>query len=103
MEFFREPKIDWLGIKWYFIGLTLALVTAGMVSVVLKGGLAYGIDFRGGTLVYVKFAQTPDLDAIRRQLDGQKLGDVTLQSYGQAADHEVIIGLDMGQTASSEA
>lgn len=103
MEFFREPKIDWLGKKWYFIGLTLALLTAGMVSVVLKGGLAYGIDFRGGTLVYVKFAQAPDLDAIRRQLASQKLGDVTLQRYGQVADHEVIIGLDMGQTASSEA
>ena len=25
MEFFHEPKIDWMGKKWYFIGLTLLL------------------------------------------------------------------------------
>ncbi len=101
MEFFHEPKIDWMGKKWYFIGLTLAMLAAGLASIALKGGLAYGIDFRGGTLVYVKFAKTPDLDSIRRQLAGQDLGEVTIQSYGAAADNEVIIGLDMGEAAAA--
>jgi len=103
MEFFHEPKIDWMGKKWYFIGLTLFLLAAGMASMALKGGLTYGIDFRGGTLVYVKFAKTPDLDAIRAELKRQNLGEATIQRYGPASDNEVIIGLDLGTTASSDA
>jgi len=103
MEFFHEPKIDWMSKKWYFIGLSLVLLAAGMVSVFSKGGLAYGIDFRGGTLVYVKFSKAFDVDAIRAQLRKENLGDATIQRYGAASDNEVIIGLDLGETASSEA
>ena len=73
MEFFREPKIDWMGRKWVFIGASLTLLFAGIVSVALHRGLVYGIDFRGGTLVYVKFAKAPNLDDIRRALDVQAL------------------------------
>ena len=69
MEFFHEPKIDWMGIKWYFIALSLALAAAGLISMVVKKGLAYGIDFRGGTVVNVKFSRPPNLDALRRELD----------------------------------
>ncbi len=103
MEFFREPKIDWMGKRWYFIGITFTLLAAGFASIALKGGLAYGIDFRGGTLVYVKFAKAPDLDSIRRQLAGRNPGEVTIQSFGAAADNEVIIGLDMGEAAAADA
>src|SRR4030042_1222358 len=103
MEFFHEPKIDWMGKKWYFIGLTLVILAAGLISVLSKGGLVYGIDFRGGTLVYVKFSQAPDVDALRGQLRKENLGEVTIQRFGAIADNEVIIGLDMGEKASSEA
>jgi preprotein translocase subunit SecF len=103
MEFFHEPKIDWMGIKWYFIALSLALAAAGLMSMVVKKGLAYGIDFRGGTVVYVKFSKAPTLDAIRSELDRQNLRGATIQGYGAPGDHEVIIGLDLKTTASSEA
>ena len=69
MEFFHEPKIDWMEIKWYFIALSLALALTGIVSMVVHQGLVYGIDFRGGTLVDVKFAQSPNVDSIRHELD----------------------------------
>ncbi|MGD0130213.1 MAG: protein translocase subunit SecF, partial [Terriglobia bacterium] len=62
MEFFHEPKIDWMGIKWYLIALSLALASAGIISMVVKGGLAYGIDFRGGTAIEVQFAKAPNID-----------------------------------------
>jgi len=100
MEFFHEPKIDWMGKKWYFIGLTLVILAAGLLSVIFKGGLVYGIDFRGGTLVYVKFSKAPDVDALRGQLRKENLGEVTIQRFGSVTDNEVIIGLDMGEAAS---
>ena len=103
MEFFHEPTIDWMGKKWYFISLTLFLLVVGWVSIAVKGGLIYGIDFRGGTMVEVKFAKAPDVDPIRSELRRQNLGDATIQRYGTASDNEVIIGLDLGKTASTDA
>jgi len=103
MEFFHEPKIDWMGIKWYFIALSLALAAAGLISMAVKKGLAYGIDFRGGTVVNVKFSKAPNLDTIRSELDRQNLRGATIQGYGVPSNHEVIVGLDLKTTASSEA
>jgi len=103
MEFFHEPKIDWMGKKWYFIGLSLALALAGLASIAIHRGLVYGIDFRGGTLVYVKFAQAPDVDAIRKRLDAEGLRNATIQPYGASTQHEAIIGLDLRTAASTNA
>ena len=50
MEFFRNVDIDWMKWSRYFIGLSLALLAIGWISVLRNGGLRYGIDFRGGTL-----------------------------------------------------
>jgi preprotein translocase subunit SecF len=104
MELFHEPKIDWMGKKWYFITLSLLLALTGLISIGAHHGLVYGIDFRGGTLVYVKFSKSPDLDGIRRELDRQGLRGATIQRYGaRPSDNQVIIGLDLRATASADA
>src|SRR5271157_6167628 len=74
-----------------------------MISMAVQGVLASGIDFRGGTVVYVKFSEAPNLDAIRSELDRQNLRGATIQRIGVSGDHEVIIGLDLKATTSSEA
>ena len=101
MELFHEPNIDWMGKKWIFIGLSIPLLLAGLISMAVRG-LVYGIDFRGGTEVTVKFTKDPDLDAIRKQLDRQNLHGATLQQIGAQSDHEVIIGLDIKTTTSTD-
>jgi preprotein translocase subunit SecF len=103
MEFFHEPKIEWMGKKWYFIGLSLALAAVGLTSIAVHRGLVYGIDFRGGTVVTVKFAKAANLDAIRRELDRQGLRGETIQRIGAAEDHEAIISLDLKETTSTKA
>jgi len=103
MEFFHEPKINWMEIKWYFIALSLALALIGIISIVAHKGLIYGIDFRGGTLVDVKFTQPPNVDTIRHELDRAGLRNATIQGLGPASDNAVIIGLDLQTTASSNA
>lgn len=55
MEFFHSPNIDWMGKAKYFVALSLTLLAIGAASVI-KQGLAYGIDFRGGTAITVRFA-----------------------------------------------
>jgi len=103
MEFFHEPKIDWMGIRWYFISLSLALAVTGLISMVVHRGLVYGVDFRGGTVVHVKFAKSPDMDALRKELDRQNLRNALIQPAGSAEEHRVMIVLDLQATTSGEA
>jgi preprotein translocase subunit SecF len=93
MELFREPKINWIRLMPVGAVLSLALTLASVLSLVLKGGPRWGIDFRGGTLVYVKFRQQPPLDQIRRALMGRVPGEITVQEITGA--REVIIGTEM--------
>ncbi|MBI2818819.1 MAG: protein translocase subunit SecF [Acidobacteria bacterium] len=95
MEFFRNPNIDWIGKKWIFIFLSFLLSFTGIVSLIMKGGPRYGIDFRGGTLIRVKFSEAPSLDRLRQALQEQGLGNSTLQQFGAEEDHEILVGLDM--------
>ncbi len=97
MNFFRQVDIDWMGKAKYFFGLSLVLLLIGGASWVLKGGLRYGIDFKGGTLVYVRFAQAPPIDQIRSGLAAQGLGESSIQRIGDIANpnaNEVVIGLE---------
>jgi len=74
MEFFKNTNYDFLRWKWFWIVLSMVLSVTGVISLLKNNGPRYGIDFRGGTLVYVKFAQRPDLDRLRSALAQQGLG-----------------------------
>jgi preprotein translocase subunit SecF len=82
IEFFKEPNIDWMGKAKYFYALSGILLLAGWISIFLNHGLRYGIDFKGGTNVDVRFAQPPNIDQIRKGLTAQGLGNSEIQSIG---------------------
>lgn len=98
MEFFRNPNIDFLGKKWYFLAFSLVFSVAGILSMLFWHGIPYGVDFRGGTLVYVKFSHTPDDNTIRAAVDRAGLHNAKIQRYGPAANNEVLIDLDVKET-----
>ena len=56
MEFFKQVDLDWMGKAKYFFVLSLALLVVGSVSLIVHHGPYYGIDFKGGTVVNVRFA-----------------------------------------------
>ena len=91
MELFRNTNYDFLGKKWPFIILSLILTAAGIVSLIVKGGPRYGIDFRGGALVTVTFAERPPVEKVRAALAG-KLPVEVQEQYGKPND---IIGTDV--------
>ena len=101
MELFKSSDIDFVGRRKYFIGLSLLLLVAGAASLIFKGGLKLGIDFKGGTLVYVKFKDAPDVSRIRQTLTDKGLTVATLQPFTDRADsHELKIDLDLAEGAA---
>jgi preprotein translocase subunit SecF len=106
IELFKQPNIDWMGKAKYFYALSGILLLAGWTSVFMKGGLRYGIDFKGGTNVDVVFAQPPNIDDIRKGLSAQGLGNSEIQSSstnGIAKDsREVLIFVEQKGQAEAE-
>ncbi|HEY4837916.1 MAG TPA: protein translocase subunit SecF [Candidatus Acidoferrales bacterium] len=80
MEFFKQTNIDWMGKAKYFFALSGALLAIGIVACIRNGGLSYSIDFKGGTLITVGFAQPPSVETIRHNLEALGLGDNSIQS-----------------------
>ncbi len=101
MEFFKNTNIDFLGKKWYFLAFSLVFSVAGVLSIMFWHHIPLGVEFNGGTQVDVKFASTPDLDSIRKDLDRAGLHDPRLQPYGLAANHEVLITLSQKETSEA--
>ena len=99
MEFFRNPNIDFLGKKWYFLAFSLVFSVAGVLSMLFWHGIPLGVDFRGGTLVYVKFAAPPNDNDIRALLDKAGLHSARIQRYGQPGMNEELISLDERETS----
>jgi preprotein translocase subunit SecF len=97
MELFKETNIDFLKRKWLTIGISAALVVASILSLIMKGP-NYGIDFRGGTLVYVKFAGSPPVQQIRSALEPRMTGEVSVTTVKDTAvgvADEVVIGTEL--------
>jgi preprotein translocase subunit SecF len=99
VEFFRNPSIDFLGKKWYFLAFSLLFSVAGVLSMLFWHGIPLGVDFRGGTLVYVKYSHTPDSNTIRAAMDRAAIHNARIQSYGLPSNHEMLIALDVQETS----
>jgi preprotein translocase subunit SecF len=99
VEFFRNANIDFLGYKWYFLAFSLVFSVAGVFSMLFWHHIPYGVDFRGGTLVYVKFSHPPDDNALRAAMDRVGLHNAKIQRYDQPSLNEVLIDLDVQETS----
>ena len=87
MQLFKnETHFDFMGkIKSAMVFSSL-LILVGLISIVISGGLKYGIDFAGGTLVQLQFKNPPDIEVIRDGLKTIGLGDSTIQEFGSKKD-----------------
>jgi preprotein translocase subunit SecF len=108
VEFFRSVNIDFLGKKWYFLAFSLIFSVAGIISMGVRWArtgtpLPWGVDFRGGTLVYLKFSHTPNLGAIRSDMDRAGLKDPKIQPYDVPSANEVLIDLGLRETSAEGA
>ncbi len=104
MELFRQPNVDWLGKKWYFLSFSLIFSVAGILSLLFWHHLPLGVDFKGGTHITVRFAQPPNEDHLRAAMDQAGIHDARIQRIssnpGEVSNQEVIA---LPQTTASDA
>jgi preprotein translocase subunit SecF len=81
-----ELKVDFMGRMKPAITISLALVLITFISLIMQGGLKFGIDFEGGTLVQLRFKTAPNIEDIRAGLKNIGMGESTIQEFGSKTD-----------------
>ena len=99
MEFFHQPNIDFLSKKWIFLALSLVFSVSGIVSMAAWHHIPWGLEFRGGTQVEVRFTAATPVNAIRQKLDQAGLRNARIQPFGAPANNEFLISLDIQETS----
>lgn len=94
MQTLKTTQIDFIRWRFHAIAFSALVLLVGVGLMIARGGLPMGVDFTGGTIVVVKFQQATGEDAVRSALASLP-GEKIVQSYGDAADNEVLIRLPM--------
>ena len=85
IQIFKDVRIDWLANRRAFIAVSVLLMLGGLFSAIIRQATGHqafnlGVDFKGGTVVTVKFKQRPGDEAIRATLSQQGIRDAIVQA-----------------------
>lgn len=96
-EIFTNINVDWMGLRKPLIGISIAVLAAGLISAagrqLTEGGtdaFNLGVDFQGGTVITAKFRQKPPVDEIRAALNASGITEPIIQDSTDKVD-EVLI------------
>jgi preprotein translocase subunit SecF len=89
IELFKGIKVDWLGKRKLFLAISGSIMLLGLVSLVAKRGFEYGVDFKGGNKIQIRFKEKPDIEKIRQLLRPE--GIDSIQGVGGAHPNDVLI------------
>ena len=76
-----DTNIDFVRLRRWAFGLTLALSLAAIALVGIRG-LNFGVDFVGGLMIEEKFATPPSQERVRQVIDSLGVGEASLQEAG---------------------
>jgi len=101
MELIRQDlNIDFLKRRRLFMGLSALLIAIGIVSLVIKGGPDFGIDFAGGLLIELRTKEPASTGEVRRILSEKGFKGAIVQNaweLGKASGHDFLVRMDLGE------
>jgi preprotein translocase subunit SecF len=90
--------------KWRNVALTLSIiVTLASIALVAARGLNLGVDFVGGQQIRVSFSQKAPLEEIRETVASLKMGDASIQEFGDPKTLSIRMGLPEGGEGAANA
>ncbi|OQX86572.1 protein translocase subunit SecF [candidate division KSB1 bacterium 4484_87] len=89
MQFIKETHIDFIGKRKIAIAISSALILIGIISLIVRGGPKYGIDFTGGTSLQVQFQKPVNIGEVRKILSNIGAGNAEIKEFG--VENEILI------------
>jgi preprotein translocase subunit SecF len=87
MQLFTNTNYNFIKWRFHAIAFSILFVLVG-IGFFMKNGINWGIDFAGGANVVLRFRDAVPMDRLRADL-----ADASIQQYGKADDHAVLIRL----------
>lgn len=83
-------RVDWMGRRRLFFGLSLALTLASLLSLAVQG-MNLGVDFTGGVLWNLRFEQPTTEGALRDALQAEGVREAIIQRVAEGGGREYIV------------
>ena len=102
MRIFKQvTQFDFLGKRRtaWIVSLVLLVLSIGSLGI---RGLSFGIDFTGGTLVELEYAQSADPVTVRSVLRDAGVDNAIVQYFGTSRDILVRLPVGEGKVASEQ-
>jgi preprotein translocase subunit SecF len=91
MHIFKNTHYNFLRWRWPALGLSWAIVLAGL-AVIMTRGIPLGVEFAGGTVVVTQFEQQVSVEQVRGAMQRSFPGvETVVQEYGNAGDRQVMV------------
>lgn len=81
-------RFDFVGKAWLFGGISVVITIASLIYLAFAG-INYGIDFKGGTEVQVKFEETVEIGDLRSKLESLNVGAVDVQAFDNTSEFTI--------------
>jgi preprotein translocase subunit SecF len=91
MHIFKDTNYNFLRWRWYALGLSWAVVLAGVLVIMTKG-IPLGVEFAGGTVVVTQFEQPVSVEQVRGAMQQAFPGiETVVQEYGASGDRQIMV------------
>lgn len=97
-----NTKIDFIGKRYIAFSISGLLILISIISLIINGGLNYGIDFLGGSILQLKFNKPVEISKIKSGLDYVDIRKSTVQTFGEVKNNEYLVRTDTPVTANRE-
>lgn len=95
--FAKTLEVDFLKYKKTAYAISIGMILLTFISIALHGGLKYGIDFAGGSLIQIKFKEAQPIELVREIVESLELGKGDIQQFGEPVDILINIKTKAGE------
>lgn len=83
MRIFENINIDFMSKRNIFFLISAVLILLGIINMLIRG-LAFGIDFKGGSEIALQFDKPVEISYVRNQVEKLGLGEVEVKTFGSS-------------------
>ncbi len=98
MQLLKNTNFDFIRVRHIAYAISTVVILAGIISLIVKGGPNWGVDFKGGVVIQAKFDRVVSSDEIRSVMEKAGISQISVQRG--ASPNELIISTPESETGS---
>ncbi|OGF98511.1 MAG: protein-export membrane protein SecF [Candidatus Glassbacteria bacterium RIFCSPLOWO2_12_FULL_58_11] len=96
IEIFKNPNYQFIALRYKAIIISLIVIGLGILSMILRGGPRYGIDFTGGAAITFSFEKDISAEEVRQALRQAGIQSYEVTHFGD--QKHVLVRLQLAET-----